>query len=171
MSYQWYNTNNKLQKTMDYCVSRILKNYKMHCKVLNNTQKFTKDIYKLFLSILSTIWDVSLLKMGSVTLLVPIYGILCFPWHYWCVCTNLVDGVSRVYWCTIRYAWWWGPLGCTAMRHWVGISWSCDCIRTTSSSHAVVGVDLVWLYRLTWCMHCDLCTCRCLIVCCSPDRR
>ena len=48
----------------------------MHCKILDNTQKFTKDIYKLFLSILSTIWDVSLVKMGSATLLVPMSGLL-----------------------------------------------------------------------------------------------
>ena len=48
----------------------------MHCKILNNTQKFTKDIYKLLLSVLSTLWDVSLVKMGSVTLLVPMSELL-----------------------------------------------------------------------------------------------
>ena len=57
-------------------MSRILKNYKMHSEILNNSQKFTKDIYKLFLSVLSTIWDVSLVKMGSVTLLVPMSELL-----------------------------------------------------------------------------------------------
>ena len=48
----------------------------MHCKILYSTQKLSKDIYKLFLSVLSTIWDVSLVKMCSVTLLVPMSELL-----------------------------------------------------------------------------------------------